>query len=62
LFESMGVMSSSLCLLETARLENANFEIQTKLVILLKQLYINCTTKVIKGPCHENVEKIPQLP
>jgi hypothetical protein len=30
---------------------NANFEIQPNLVILLKQLYINSTTKVIKGSC-----------
>jgi hypothetical protein len=30
---------------------NANFEIQTSLFILLKQLYIKSTTKVIKGSC-----------
>jgi hypothetical protein len=41
---------------------NANFKIQQNLVILLKQLYINSTTKVIKGSCTENAEKIPQLP
>ena len=36
----------------------ANFEIQPSLVILLKQLYINSTTKVIKGSCRENAKKI----
>ena len=36
----------------------ANFEIQSSLVILLKQLYINSTTKVIKGSCRENAKKI----
>jgi hypothetical protein len=37
---------------------NANFEIQQNLVILLKQLYINSTTKVIKGSCRENAKKM----
>jgi hypothetical protein len=41
---------------------NANFEIQPSLAILLKQLYMNSTKKVIKGPCQENVEKILWLP
>jgi hypothetical protein len=36
---------------------NANFEIQQNLVILLKQLYINSTTKVIKGSCREMPRK-----
>jgi hypothetical protein len=30
---------------------NANFEIQTNLVTLLKQLYMNSSTKFVKGPC-----------
>jgi hypothetical protein len=37
---------------------NANFEIQQNLVILLKQLYINSTIKVIKGSCRENTKKM----
>jgi hypothetical protein len=37
---------------------NANFEIQQNLVTLLKQLYINSTTEVIKGSCRENAKKI----
>jgi hypothetical protein len=37
---------------------NANFEIQQNLVILLKQLCINSTTKVIKGSCRENAKEI----
>jgi hypothetical protein len=37
---------------------NANFKIQQNLVILLKQLYINSTTKVVKGSCWENAMKI----
>jgi hypothetical protein len=36
---------------------NANFEIQPNLVILLKQLYMNSKTKVIKGPCQEMSRK-----
>ena len=36
----------------------ANFEIQQNLIILLKQLYINSTTKVIKGSCRENAKKM----
>jgi hypothetical protein len=30
-------------------LKNANFEIQPRLATLLKQLYMNSTTKFIKG-------------
>jgi hypothetical protein len=37
---------------------NANFEIQQNHVILLKQLYINSTTKVIMGSCRENAKKM----
>jgi hypothetical protein len=37
---------------------NANFEIRQNLIILLKQLYINSTTKVIKGSYRENAKKI----
>jgi hypothetical protein len=37
---------------------NANFEIQQNLVVLLKQLYINSTTKIIKGSCGENAKKM----
>jgi hypothetical protein len=37
---------------------NANFEIQQNLLILLKQLYINSTTKVIKGSCRENAKEM----
>jgi hypothetical protein len=37
---------------------NANFEIQQNLVILLKQPYINYTTKFIKGSCRENAKKM----
>ena len=37
---------------------NANFEIQPNLVIFLKQLYVNSTTKVIKGSCRENAKKM----
>jgi hypothetical protein len=37
---------------------NANFEIQQNFVILLKQLYINSTTKVIKGLCRESAMKM----
>jgi hypothetical protein len=36
----------------------ANFEIQPSLVFLLKQLYMNSTTKLIKGSCRENAKKI----
>jgi hypothetical protein len=36
----------------------ANFEIQPSLVILLKQLYMNFTTKLIKGSCSENAKKM----
>jgi hypothetical protein len=36
----------------------ANFWIQPSLVILLKQLYINSTTKVVKGSCRENAMKM----
>jgi hypothetical protein len=38
---------------------NVNFEIQPSLVILLKQLYMNSTTKVLKRSCQENVKKYP---
>jgi hypothetical protein len=37
---------------------NVNLEVQPSLAILLKQLYINSTTKVIKGSCRENAKKI----
>ena len=37
---------------------NVNFEIRPSVSILLKQLYINSTTKVIKGSCRENAKKI----
>jgi hypothetical protein len=37
---------------------NVNFEIRPSLAILLKQLYINSTTKVIKGSCRENAKEM----
>jgi hypothetical protein len=37
---------------------NAIFEIQQNLVIFLKQLYINSTTKVIKGSRRENAKEM----
>jgi hypothetical protein len=41
---------------------NTNFEIQTNLATLLKQLYMNSTIKLTKGLCQENIEKILRLP